>query len=469
LCLDAQTDTNAFPLWFVDRHFQSTITESGVSSETQHQADLTNIIADTIIDQFATFSSSLRIASRQSTLSTSNAEACATALTDISSVMGVENIFRTASGGTVDCATNSVLVGTQQGSSMGLQQLSSSPTTEVGLGRGTSMSFGKSGTQYVLPLFVRLGSRTGASVTSLGAAIPASGIASTIDTIFGGKQGTFAVLDDDGQVLLHSNQTALGLDIDVDDPKKIHSVNALTQEQLGLARTSAVQLSVGTGSERSIVTSQQFSLFNRTVTLLRSVPSVESGISAQAERRRLVLIMTAVCGMLALVLATVLLRWRKDSDERVAAATATNEKEFHASVMLAKDRELFERALDVAEDNISITNSDGLTTYLNKSFSRITGFSKKEALWKKAGTLWGKQMPTEYYKQMWQRIAVEKKSFVGEITNKRKDGTSYRASIAITPVVDETNEVTHYIAVERPLDPIPEQDTTPKTPSPKKK
>lgn len=56
----------------------------------------------------------------------------------------------------------------------------------------------------------------------------------------------------------------------------------------------------------------------------------------------------------------------------------------------------------------------------------------------------------EFYRQMWTTISAGK-TWHGEMINRRKDGTLYPQEMTITPVVSQTGEITHYIAIKQDI------------------
>ena len=120
---------------------------------------------------------------------------------------------------------------------------------------------------------------------------------------------------------------------------------------------------------------------------------------------------------------------------------------------LAFDLEKFKIALDGTSDHVVITDSNGIALYANAGLKRITGFSPEEVLGKKVGTkeLWGGKMSPEFYEDLWRTIKIEKKPFVGEITNKRKDGTPYQALSSISPIMNKHGVLEFFIGIERDI------------------
>jgi len=113
----------------------------------------------------------------------------------------------------------------------------------------------------------------------------------------------------------------------------------------------------------------------------------------------------------------------------------------------------FKLAVENASDHIIITNENAVILYANKAVERITGFSQKEVVGKKAGTkeLWGGMMPREFYETMWETIKNRKKVFTGEVQNRRKNGEIYTALASISPVLGDNGAVRFFVGIERDI------------------
>lgn len=103
---------------------------------------------------------------------------------------------------------------------------------------------------------------------------------------------------------------------------------------------------------------------------------------------------------------------------------------------------------DLLSDHVVITDTDSHILYANKAVENKTGYSHDEIIGKRPGDLWGGAMPKEFYEKMWQTIKMEKKPFVGEVQNKKKDGTVFWQELHITPVLDASGEVKFFIGIE---------------------
>lgn len=113
----------------------------------------------------------------------------------------------------------------------------------------------------------------------------------------------------------------------------------------------------------------------------------------------------------------------------------------------ALELEKFKLVIENTTQHIIITNTEGVVIYSNPAASHITGYSKEEILGSKP-SLWGRQMPAEFYVEMWNRIKKEKKTFEGEILNKRKNGETYTAKALISPVIDVEGNIKFFVGLE---------------------
>lgn len=96
--------------------------------------------------------------------------------------------------------------------------------------------------------------------------------------------------------------------------------------------------------------------------------------------------------------------------------------------------ETFRLIADTVELHIIITDTDGKIVYANATAQKMTGFSFEE-MRGKTPSLWGKQMPQNFYRNLWKTIKEEKKAFHGEVTNKKKNGELYIALATIAPIL----------------------------------
>ena len=109
-----------------------------------------------------------------------------------------------------------------------------------------------------------------------------------------------------------------------------------------------------------------------------------------------------------------------------------------------------DRALDVAAEGVTIADArlpDRPLIYVNEGFERVTGYPAAEVLGRNCRFLQGADTDPAAVAEI--RAAVAgKRECVVEILNYRRDGSTFWNRLSITPVCDESGEVTHYIGVQ---------------------
>ena len=126
----------------------------------------------------------------------------------------------------------------------------------------------------------------------------------------------------------------------------------------------------------------------------------------------------------------------------------------------SKELKKYAMAVENSSDHIVITDAEGKIIYMNPAAERITGFEEKDVLGQKVGghQNWGGLMSTELYADMWKKIKEDKKLFMGELTNKRKNGEKYIVAASIAPLISKDGVVEFFVGIERDITKIKEVD-----------
>lgn len=93
-------------------------------------------------------------------------------------------------------------------------------------------------------------------------------------------------------------------------------------------------------------------------------------------------------------------------------------------------------ALESTANAVAITDRVGQVLWINPAFTRMTGYTLEEAC----------QHTIDAISEQG-RVLLEEQYWEGETTSHRKDGTCYHQETKITPVLNEQNVITHFIAV----------------------
>ncbi len=112
---------------------------------------------------------------------------------------------------------------------------------------------------------------------------------------------------------------------------------------------------------------------------------------------------------------------------------------------------VFKTAVEQSGEMMILTDPEGIVLWGNRAAEEVTGFTTGEMIGKKAGVLWGKLMDRSFYEQMWQRIKSDKKLYVGEIQNHRKNGEKFFSTINIYPLLDQGGLIQYFVATQRDI------------------
>jgi PAS domain S-box-containing protein len=95
---------------------------------------------------------------------------------------------------------------------------------------------------------------------------------------------------------------------------------------------------------------------------------------------------------------------------------------------------------------VSITDVHGNITFANRKFAEISGYGEQELLGKNHRLLKSGLHPDSFYAEMWRTISSGR-TWIGEISNRAKDGHIYWMLATIAPMLDENGLPSQYIAI----------------------
>jgi diguanylate cyclase (GGDEF)-like protein/PAS domain S-box-containing protein len=129
-------------------------------------------------------------------------------------------------------------------------------------------------------------------------------------------------------------------------------------------------------------------------------------------------------------------------ESRVVMVDVTKSKRAEENLLLQS------AALDAAANAIVITDHEGTIEWVNRSFTSLTGYTSTEAVGRNLREMIKTdQQEAEIYKQLWKTILAGE-VWHGQITNRRKDGSTYPEEQTITPLRNKSGKITHFIAVK---------------------
>lgn len=96
---------------------------------------------------------------------------------------------------------------------------------------------------------------------------------------------------------------------------------------------------------------------------------------------------------------------------------------------------------------VSKTDPRGIITYVNEQFCIISGYKEEELLGYSHNIVRHPDMESNLFEFLWYTIKQLKQPWIGEIKNRRKDGTSYWVHSVINPILDTNGNIVEYIAI----------------------
>lgn len=100
--------------------------------------------------------------------------------------------------------------------------------------------------------------------------------------------------------------------------------------------------------------------------------------------------------------------------------------------------------------SIIITDTDGNIQYVNPEFCSLTGYTKKEVYGKNPNILKSGEHGKSFYKELWDTITAGN-IWKGEIHNKKKNGDLFWEDAIISPLFNEENQISHFIALKEDI------------------
>ena len=116
------------------------------------------------------------------------------------------------------------------------------------------------------------------------------------------------------------------------------------------------------------------------------------------------------------------------------------------------ERELrkYSQAVHQSPASVIIANTDGTIEYVNQAFTKMTGYTAKEAIGQNPRILKSGETPPEMYENMWKAITAGK-VWRGTFHNKRKNGDYYLAGATIFPITAEDGRIMHYVGTQQDI------------------
>lgn len=106
--------------------------------------------------------------------------------------------------------------------------------------------------------------------------------------------------------------------------------------------------------------------------------------------------------------------------------------------------------LDQSPAPTAVTDLAGKIEYVNPAFERISGYCQSELLGNTPARIQSGYTSKSVYQELWSTI-TSGQVWTGELQNRRKDGRLYWESEVISPLKDDSGNITHYVVIKQDI------------------
>ncbi len=145
--------------------------------------------------------------------------------------------------------------------------------------------------------------------------------------------------------------------------------------------------------------------------------------------------------LLVLLTFSGIMLWNRTLRRRVNAATAELKQEL-------RSRQRMHTAIEQAQDGIFMLDPEGTLVYSNPAFLGMLGYDEKDLLGNPIAMLRHSKHDEAFYRQIWDHLR-KGKTWSGQGSYRRKDGSELAGDLSISPVLNEQGEVVNIVEVVR--------------------
>ncbi|HAQ18050.1 MAG TPA: hypothetical protein DCR40_02310 [Prolixibacteraceae bacterium] len=140
------------------------------------------------------------------------------------------------------------------------------------------------------------------------------------------------------------------------------------------------------------------------------------------------------------------LSWKKEGkyENRVIISDISEQKRAE------EQKDMLVQAIKYTADCIAIADKDSKFIFINDSFCKTYGYREKELIGKPFELIRSENNPPEVIADLFSALS-EKRSWHGEVLNKRKDGSEFPISLSVAQIVNEKGERYATVGISRDI------------------
>jgi len=107
--------------------------------------------------------------------------------------------------------------------------------------------------------------------------------------------------------------------------------------------------------------------------------------------------------------------------------------------------EEYKRAIEQS-NIVSKTDLDGMITFVNDEFCKVSGYSREELLGANHNIIRHPDVPKEAFEKLWETIKA-KKTYISTVKNRTKNGETFYVNTTVIPILNEDGDIEEFIAI----------------------
>ena len=109
---------------------------------------------------------------------------------------------------------------------------------------------------------------------------------------------------------------------------------------------------------------------------------------------------------------------------------------------------MLKQYIEAIEKNniVSKTDINGIITFVNDEFCKISGYSKEELIGKNHNIVRHPDVPPSKFKELWDTI-LDKKTYKTTVKNLAKDGSTFYVNTTVIPILDKNGNILEFVAI----------------------
>jgi PAS domain S-box-containing protein len=117
-----------------------------------------------------------------------------------------------------------------------------------------------------------------------------------------------------------------------------------------------------------------------------------------------------------------------------------------------ENRKIFNQYQNIIDKSVIVskTNPQGIITYVNHQFCKVSGYSKEELIGNSHNIVRHPDSTIPFFRQMWKTL-LAKRTWQGVIKNRSKSGDNYYVHSTISPILNEKDEIVEFIALREDI------------------